>query len=314
MIGTEARRVDETRAMVTGRAMAGRRSGWVDETQRSAVGNETPLHERLNAAVGEPLLIDRLPLVHVPNGDTDIDGWGTSDFWQCLSQVDMYNELMTDRRKGSRFLQPPMVVYGERPPLGKDNKPSMSYKPNTIYYVGENGGMAVPDFTNMLKATHDEQVAVYGEILRALGLCKAMLGDVGDVSNRRDREVRLMYMPGVTKITNRREERMQYWRRILALLRDVWQAHDKEGYKKRLRDTDLAAMRIDMDDLLPEDVAEQVQTLTTARSGGAFDRVTYTDQVLQTMGIAGDATVIAAASAAEEGAAFGIQGNANGDE
>ena len=95
----------------------------------------------------------------------------------------------------------------------------------------------------------------------------------------------------------------------------MWQARDKESYSARLGAADLAAMRIELDEVLPEDVAERVTTLTTARTGGALDRETYSAEVLQTMGIAGDAGEIAAAAAAEESTALGIiPGSADGTE
>ncbi|MCX7003854.1 MAG: hypothetical protein NTV22_11350 [bacterium] len=306
-VGSEGKVIEENKVRVTGRTMAGVRSGWVDLNERTAAGNERELQDRLSPGVFSPLGIDRLPLVHIPNGETDMDGWGTSDFWQALGLVDMFNELMTDRRKGARFLQPPMVTWGDGPPLDKQNRPSIKYAPNSIYYVGATGGMTIPDFSNMLKATHDEQQAVWGDILRTIGLCKAMLGDVGDVSNRRDREVRLMYQPGRTKVLNRREERMQYWQRVLGLVADVWRANDAAGYKERMLDADMSTLSIECDDVLPEDVAEIVTTLTGVKNAGGLDRETYTGEAIKALGIAGDAAEIAAKAGQEEASGLGLQ-------
>jgi len=306
IVGSQGDLVEPDRVRLTDTRMAGVKRGWVDTVERTSAGNPVALWDRLGAGVFEALHIDSLPVIHLPNGDTDMDGWGTSDFWSVLGLVDVYNELMADRRKGSKFLQPPIATWGDKPPIDKNGEPVINYAPNALYYVGQAGGMQVPDFSNMLKATHEEQEAVLADILQSIGLCKAMMGDVGEVSNRRDREVRLMYMPGVNKINARREERTPAWEKVLGLIRDVWLAHDKTGYTDMIGDRDITEMTMAMDPVLPEDVGEYVSQLTMVKNTGGIDRETYAKEALGAMGVSGDAAEIAKKAQGEEAAGLGL--------
>lgn len=282
--------------------------GWTAEDARSGLRNVRPLDRRLgNAYV--PLPCSAVPVVVIPNGDQDINGFGVSDFWNALDLVDEHTEVVTDGRIGSQFLIPPIQISGERPPgVGADGKPSIEYEPGMMYWTGENGNMTVPDFTPMVKGANEQADRVWNDILKAVGLSPAAVGDVGEVSNRRDREVRLMYMPVENKIMARREDRLPYWESILARIAELWMANDAAGYEKVFGDINLAEVEIGLDDILPQDIAEYMSMLSQARNGGAMPRKLYAKEAFGALGINEDAELAAVDAAAEEAAGFGAGG------
>jgi hypothetical protein len=287
-------------------------SGWVDDTA------DKPLHERLKGA-GRMLPTTGIPVFHMPCGDVDRLGFGTSDFWSVLSLVDCYGEVVTDQRRASRFIIPPGVITGDQPPRGSsgEKEVQLNYKAQTFYYVGQTGDMKYMDNSTLMAAAEKRRVELFDQTVEGIGMCKAMLGNVGDVSNRRDREVRLMYMPGRNKVIQRREDVGIYLPAIQQAMEETWRAFDKRGYEDAFGSLSLGDMEWMYDDVLPEDVQERIAAIAASRSMGALDRETASRDVLGTLRIEGDAKKIAATAAAEESAALGITAGeppADGDD
>ena len=290
----------------------GLKQGWVPkEVQNTPLGNEIPLQDRFTTdALHEALPgLTEIPVISLPNGDDDIYGFGVSDFWNVLGLVDNFVQLISDQKKQSLFLIPPIFTFGNLPP-GKVNvetgKRETEYEPNQLYHLGENGGVEVPDFANMMKAGNIQRVVVWSDILINIGLAKAMMGDVGDVSNRRDREVRLMYMPGQTKIKNRRDDFLPYFDDIKDRMHELWIATDKKSYQEVFGTVDLKELEFGFDDILPADIKERVETINSVQDRAGFDKETYTREVVNILGIDGDPAEITKKATAESKLENGI--------
>lgn len=282
---------DGKRARVDGAASAGLKEGWVKKEQPGR--NDLPLQDRLPGDTFEPLPFSTLPVVAVHNGDVDIDGFGMSDFWPVLGLIDSYNEILTDERIAARFIVPTTTMWGDAPPRDKNNRPITEYEPGGMYYVGQNGGMTQGDTSTMLTAANAQRVQLFAGTIAGIRMCKAMVGDVGETSGRRDREVRLMYMPGKNKISAVREDRAPVWLRLRTLLDELWSEKDPAGYKAATGGVPLASVGLELDDILPEDVGERVNQVTAARGSGIMDRATGAAVVAKAMGVSTDPALMA---------------------
>ena len=282
----------------------GLREGWVPEVQLTHLGNEIPLQDRFEPGhLHKPLPgLTEIPVISLPNGDDDVYGFGVSDFWNVLGLIDNWVQIISDQKAQSLFLIPPIFTHGEKAP-GKMNEKTgnreTEYEPHQLYHLGENGGVDVPDFANMMKAGNIQKDVVWNSILGTIGLAKAMLGDVGEVSNRRDREVRLMYMPGQTKIKNRREDYLPYFDDIKDRMHEIWTATDKKSYQEVFGSINLKELEFGFDDILPADIKERVETINSVQDRAGFDKETYTRELVNILGIDGNAEEITKKAAAE---------------
>jgi hypothetical protein len=248
----------------------------------------------------EPLPYSRIPVVHIANGEYGGNGFGTSDFSTALDVMDNYHQLLTDKRRQSRFMIPPIGVRGNVrfAAPSSDGVVRAQYEPGMFVGLGENGGFDMPDFSPLLTAATAEKDDVRAELLRACGLTKAALGELGDVSNLRELEIRMIFAPIDNEVQDRRQDFITPWRDAIRMTEELWKCQDMDGYTKVFGNESLADMDLLFDEVMPKDVATLINTLTASR--GALDQETYTREIMAARGISGDPAAVAA-KVAEEG-------------
>jgi len=272
----------------------GMRASYVTETQiETFLRNEKPLNKWLTGAY-KKLPFSRIPLLHIPNGDLDYDEYGTSDFFVALGTIDKYHQILTDLKTQSKLLIPPIGVTGSNRPghPDKNGQITIKYQSGMMYYLGENGSMEIPDFSPMVTALESEKKNTWWDLLRAIDLTKGATGELGEVSNLREREIKIIFGPTVSKIGNRRDDRQPYWDDLLVLIDECWAGNDSLGYKtlfpKTIKDAEFVC-----DAVLPTDVKEELENLTTLRQNDGIDIETISDRGIKLLGLSGDPVEIA---------------------
>lgn len=86
------------------------------------------------------LLVDLIPVIHVPNTPSTVTGWGVSSLSNVAQVADDISTNDTDAMKASRYLSDPTIfVSGVAGDIGD------TVAPGVLYKGGENGSMTVLD-------------------------------------------------------------------------------------------------------------------------------------------------------------------------
>lgn len=302
MLGTRA--VEKDGALeVTTEKRVGMRMANIEYTEGN-LGTKTLL-EYLTGPY-TPVPFETIPVVHIKNGEEGGNGFGTSDFSTALDMMDTYHQILTDKRRQSRFMIPPIGVRGNVRFAAPDANGviKVQYEPGMFVGLGPDGGFDTPDFSALLTAANAEKDNVRVELLRACGITKAALGELGEVSNLRELEIKLIFAPIDNEVQDRRADFETPFMNCLKLIEELWLDKDKAGYNAVFGSTKLSEMELVYDEVMPLDVKGMLDSLVEIRP--ALDRETYTREVMAARGIKGDPAAVAAKAADEEKGVNGI--------